>query len=91
MANRYDKIPSPEVTESGVANDPNKKQVGKWEDDGTGSKTWVPKPTSRPLDPGFAGPAQSKPKPKPTSTPQGSQPNHYVTNSKNHTRVIKGD
>jgi len=69
MASRYDRIPAPEVTETGVAADPNKKEVGKWEDNGTGSKTWVPKPTSRPLDPGFAGPAQ--PKPKPSQIKQG--------------------
>jgi hypothetical protein len=43
----------------------------------------------RPLDLGFSGPTQSKPKVK--STTQGSQPSHYVTNSKNHTRVVKGD
>jgi hypothetical protein len=86
MASRYDKIPSPQVTETGVASDPKKKEVGKWEDDGTGSKTWVPKPTPRPLDPGFSAPT-TKPKPTPTPT-KGTQTGHAVTDSKNYTKPL---
>lgn len=99
MASRYDKIPSPEVTESGVAKDPNKKEVGKWEDDGTGSMTWVPKPTPRPLDSGYAAkPSATKkaePTPKPSVTakqmpnpPKGTQSGHAVTDNSNHTKPV---
>ena len=41
----------------------------------------------RELDPGFAGPSQSKPK----VTSQGTQAKHYVTNSKNYSKTVKGD
>ena len=99
MGSRYDNIPSPEVTEVGVAVDPSKKEVGKWEDNGSGSKTWNPKPpASRPLDPGFNAPT-SKPKPTPKATPKatakpkptptkGTQSGHAVTDSKNYTKPL---
>lgn len=91
MASRYDKIPSPEVTETGVASDPKKKQVGKWEDDGTGSQTWVPKPTTRSLDSGFSAPvSKTTPKPTPTATPKpkGTQSGHAVTSGKSTTKPV---
>ena len=101
MASRYDKIPSPEVTETGVASDPKKKEVGKWEDNGTGSQTWVAKPTPRPLDKGFSAPtaakptAKSTPKPKVTAAQipeppkkQGTQDGHAVTSGKNTTKPL---
>ena len=94
MASRYDKIPSPQVTETGVASDPNKKEVGKWEDNGTGSMTWVPKPKANPLDKGFSAPttkptAKPKATPKPTPTPtKGTQAGHAVTDNSNHTKPL---
>jgi hypothetical protein len=91
MGSRYDNIPSPQVTETGVAVDPSKKEVGKWEDNGTGSRTWVPKPADRPLDPGFSAPT-SKPKvtPKPMPTPtKGTQADHHVTDHTSHTQTVK--
>ena len=102
MASRYDKIPSPQVTETGVASDPKKKEVGKWEDDGTGSMTWVPKPKDNPLDKGFSAPTAAKPTPKPTPKPkitasqmpeppkkQGTQSGHAVTSGKSTTKPVK--
>ena len=42
-------------------------------------------------DPNWGEPTPPKPKIKPSPTPKGTQPNHAVTDSKNHTRVVKGD
>ena len=77
--NDYASRPEPEVTMP--ADSSGREQVGKEIQHSDGSSTWYPKPTAtaKPIvDPGFS-----------RSVPKGSQPNHHVTDSKNHTKTVK--